>query len=295
MNIRDLQYLVAVAKHQHFGKAANACFVSQPALSMQLKKLEEELGVRLFERTNKSVMITTVGRDITERAKRILRDVDEIKEVARFYQDPFAGKLKIGAFPTLAPYFFPKIIPNTTKKFLGLKLFLIEEKTDILIQKLRDGEIDAAFLAIPLPTEEGTLEYTEIFDDNFILAVSPKHKFAKRRSMTCNDLHGETLLLLEDGHCLRNQALDICSLVGATENQEFRATSLETLRAMVAANIGITLIPELAKKENDGIIYIPFRFHPPTRKIALVWRKTSARKECFKEIIQIYTIMQDGL
>jgi len=287
MNLRDLKYLVAVAKYKHFGKAAEACFVSQPALSMQLKKLEEELGVQLFERTNKRVMITQVGRDITERAQRLLREADEIKEVAKMYQNPLAGEICLGAFPTLAPYFFPQIVPTITEEFPELKLLLMEEKTEMLIQKLHNGELDAAVLAIPLPKEEESLEYIELFNDEFLLAVSPKHKFAKRKSITRNDLCGETLLLLEDGHCLRDQALDICSLIGANENQNFRATSLETLRAMVAANAGITLIPEIAKKDSDEIVYIPFHSNPPARKIALVWRKTHAKKECCKQIVAI--------
>lgn len=287
MNIRDLQYLVAVADLKHFGKAAKACFVSQPALSMQLKKLEEELGVKLFERTNKKLMITDVGIDITERAKKVLQAADEIKEAAISYKDPLSGTFKLGAFSTLAPYFLPQIVPEIASSLPKLKLLLVEEKTDILINKLKNGEIDAAFLALPIDDE--SLEHEKLFEDEFFLAVPAHHSFAKRDFITTNDLHKKSLLLLEEGHCLRAQALDVCSLVGISEHQEFRATSLETLRQMVLADVGITLIPKIAIKNNDGLVYIPFKSKPPLRKIAMFWRKTSAKKECIKELIKLST------
>lgn len=284
MNLRDLQYLVALSDSKHFGKAAELCFVSQPALSMQLKKLETQLGVQLFERTNKSVMITSIGQDIANRARKILQDAAEIKAVAKAHQNPLIGDLKLGVFPTLAPYFLPKIIPTINESLPDLKLLLIEEKTDILLKKLQNGQVDIAVLALPLPLEITTLEYTKLFEDDFLLAVAPSHKFAMHKSIARADLENEILLLLDDGHCMRNQALDICSLSGAKENQEFRATSLETLRAMVAVNVGITLIPKLAKQHNDGIVYIPFEPKPPTREIVLVWRKSSSRKKLFNKM-----------
>jgi len=286
MNIRDLKYLVAVAKHKHFGNAANECFVSQPALSMQLKKLEEELGVQIFERTNKNVMITQVGRKLIDKAKEVLQGADEMHDIAKNSHDPFAGEIKIGAFPTLAPYFLPQIVPQITKEFPKLKLLLLEEKTGTLIEKLKNGEIDAAFLATPLPVDDDSFEINELFQELFYLAVSQNHPFSKLKTVSEDDIKDEKLLLLQEGHCLRSQALDICSLMGASESQDFRATSLETLRQMVSANVGITLIPELAKKENDGIAYIPFKDAKPSRAIAMVSRKSSARKECFEAIIQ---------
>lgn len=285
MNIRDLQYLTAVAKYRHFGKAAKACFVSQPALSMQLKKLEDELGVQLFERTHKSVMITDVGRDIAERSGKILREVEEIKDVVRSYQQPFAGKFTLGAFPTLAPYFLPKAVMRITAQLPQLKLLLVEEKTDILLEKLSNGGMDAALLA--LPVDNDSLEYSVLLEDEFLLAMPASHRLAGRKSVTRDDLKNESLLLLEEGHCLRQQALDVCSLIGMSERQEFRATSLETLRQMVAANVGITLIPRLAQRHDDGLIYIPFKQNAPSRTIALVWRKTSARKECMNRVAAI--------
>ncbi len=284
MNLNKFKYLIAVAEYKHFGRAAKSCFVSQPALSMQLQKLETELGVQLFERTNKNVMITAVGKDIVKRAKQLLQDVNEIKEIARAYHDPFAGELRLGAFPTLAPYFFPSIVPQIKQSLPELKLLLVEEKTDKLLQKIKNGEIDAAFLALGFEDDKG-LETLPLFDDPFLLAVPTNHLLANRKKIKLADIAGEKLLLLEDGHCLRSQALSVCSLVGAKQ-QEFRATSMETLRQMVASGVGITLIPKLARKDNDGIAYVDFSKPYPSRTICLVWRKTSPRIQCFKQIAE---------
>jgi LysR family hydrogen peroxide-inducible transcriptional activator len=283
MNLRDLKYFISVAKNQHFGKAAEESHVSQPALSMQLKKLEEELGVRLFERTNKNVMITSVGQEILEHAHHMMHTEDEIKRIAKTHQNPFAGEIKLGAFPTLAPYFLPHIVPPISKKFKDLKLLLVEEKTDVLLQKLHEGKIDAAFLALPIESE--SFETAVILEDEFLLATSPYHHFAKKKSIYAKDLKDDCLLLLSEGHCLRDQALDICATTGACENQNFQATSLETLRQMVAANVGITLMPQMAMKHNDGLIYIPFEGKKPKRTIGIVWRKKSSRVEAIQEIM----------
>lgn len=287
MNLRDLHYLVAVAELKHFGKAAEHCFVSQPALSMQLKKLEEYLGVQLFERSNKRVMITPVGQEIVARAQHILQESKEMIELAKHFQNPLVGRLTLGAFPTLAPYFFPKLVPEIKVHLPEISLFIVEDKTETLIQKLKQGEIDGAFLAIPLPVEEEGLEYEALFTDTFYLAVYPNHPLAKRASVTYADVQNQSLLLLEDGHCLRDQALDVCALTGAKEHPEFRATSLETLRQMTAYGTGITLIPDIARRDHDGIVYLPFKAQPPSRRIGLFWRKTSARKEGVKSIAKL--------
>jgi LysR family hydrogen peroxide-inducible transcriptional activator len=283
MNLRDLQYLAAVADHRHFGKAAQACNTSQPTLSMQLKKLEETLGVQLFERTSKHVMVTPIGEDIAERAQRILREAEGIKEAAKTAQDPYAGEFRLGAFPTLAPYFLPQAVPAISKKLPKLKLLLVEEKTEALLEGIKAGTLDAALLALPI--EEDGLETAALFDDQFLLAVPRYHALAKRKTIRQSDLADERLLLLEDGHCLRAQALEVCHMTGAGE-QEFRATSLETLRHMVAAGSGITLIPKMAMQKGDGIVYIPFAKPAPSRTIGLVWRKTSARKPCIDAFVQ---------
>ena len=286
MNIRDMKYLIAVSKYQHFGKAAEACFVSQPALSMQIHKLEETLGVKLFERTNKSVMTTDVGKKIVEHAENIIKEVDEINQIAKVASDPLSVELKIGAFPTLAPYYLPKAIPKITTLYPKLKLHIIEDKTENLIEELINGKIDAAFLATPLPYEVPSLEYTVLFKDEFLLAVPDSHKFAEKKRISRSDISGECLFLLDDGHCLRDQALDICTAKGATENEEFRASSLETLRHMVIANKGITLIPKIASRSNDGLNYLEFTNPRPTRTISMVWRNTSPRKDLLHNIAQ---------
>lgn len=286
MNIRDLKYLIAVSEHRHFGKAAEACYVSQPALSMQINKLEETLGIQLFERTNKSVMTTDVGKKIVEKAEAILKEVEEINQIAKIERDPLSVELKIGGFPTLAPYYLPKAIPRITSLYPDLKLQIVEEKTENLIELLVNGKIDAAFLATPLPYDVPAIEYTVLFKDEFFLAVPHEHKFASKKKISRKDIAGECVFLLDDGHCLREQALDICTSKGATENEEFRASSLETLRHMVIANKGITLIPKIATRSNDGLNYIEFTDPRPTRTISMVWRSTSPRKDLLHNIAQ---------
>ena len=278
MNIRDLQYFAAVADLEHFGHAAERCYVSQPTLSGQIKKLEAELGVTLFERTNRQVMLTETGDEILRSAQRILREVDTIHEVARSRRDPLSGKFRLGAFPTLAPYLFPDLVPEIRNQLPDLRLILIEEKTAVLIEKLVEGQIDAALLA--LPVQESALESTPLFDDEFLLAVAADHRLANNECVDQDILAEHHLLLLEEGHCLRDQALEICQLSGVAEEQEFRATGLETLRQMVKAGTGITFMPNIAiKSEEADIRYIPFSGAPPKREIGLVWRKTTARRE----------------
>lgn len=278
MNLRDLKYLVALADHRHFGKAAEASFVSQPTLSTQIRKLEEELGVQLFERTPRKVMLTPIGRDIVERARGIVADVDCLRDLARRSGDPASGTLQLGAFPTLAPYFLPHAVPRLQSQFPRLELLLVEEKSDVLMSQLREGRIDAALLALPL--HDGTLHAEPLFDEPFLLATRDDGPLANEASIQLDDLDDQTLLLLEDGHCLRDQALDVCRLAGAHEKTGFRATSLETLRQMVAAGAGITLMPKLATlppiAQPEHLRLLPFAGDAPKRTIALVWRRSSA-------------------
>ncbi|WP_417317514.1 LysR substrate-binding domain-containing protein [Emcibacter sp.] len=282
MNLRDMEYLVAVADHGHFGRAAEASFVSQPALSMQIRKLEEFLGVALFERTNKTVMITDAGREIVARARMILQEAENIREIADGYRDPYAGKILLGAFPTLAPYLLPKIIPALHHHYPQLAFYLVEEKTEVLVEKIKAGDIEAAMLAVPV--EEDQLDHEVLFTEKFLLALPAGHDLARRKTVSFDDIRHESLLLLEEGHCLRTQALEVCTLVGARENTEFRATSLETLRQMVAANVGMTLMPEFAVREQEGVVYRPFASDAPSRTIALYFRKSSVRKKLLMEI-----------
>ncbi|MBP9725838.1 MAG: LysR family transcriptional regulator [Gammaproteobacteria bacterium] len=282
MNTRDLEYLVALSDLKHFGKAASACFVSQPALSMQIKKLEESLGVQLLERTNKSVLLTDQGSIIAERARKILSDIDEIKEISKSAKDPLSGEIKIGIFPTLAPYLLPLIVPQLSQHYPKLSFYLFEEKTSPLIEMLKEGKLHAAFLTAPII--EKNLSNSILFEEEFMLAVPIKHTLAKLKSVKQHDLKNQNLLLLEEGHCMRDQALALCHRMDITENKKFRATSLETLRHMVAAGVGITLIPKLACYTNNNIAYIPFITPKPTRTIGLFWRSSSSKQALLDNI-----------
>lgn len=278
MNLRDLRYLVALADHKHFGRAAAASFVSQPTLSTQIKKLEDELGVALVERAPRRVMLTPVGRDIAERARKVIADVEQMSEIARRSQDPEAGTVRLGLFPTLGPYLLPHVVPGLRKRFPRLELLLVEEKTDQILARLRDGRLDAGLLALPIHDDQ--LHVEPLFDEPFLLAVPQQHPMATRDSLDLHDLDDQHLLLLEEGHCLRDQALDVCRLAGADERDGFRATSLETLRQMVAAGVGITLLPALAVQPpvppSPDIHLLRFSGQPPHRQIGMLWRRSSA-------------------
>jgi LysR family hydrogen peroxide-inducible transcriptional activator len=290
MNLRDLRYLVALADHRHFGKAAAACFVSQPTLSTQIRKLEDELGVAVVERAPRKVMLTPIGREMAERARRIVAEVEQMKEAARRNQDPEAGTVRLGMFPTLGPYLLPHVVPGIRARFPKLELLLVEEKSDVLLARLKDGRLDAGLLALPVHDEQLHTEF--LFEEPFLLAVPETHPLANQGALSLRDLSSEKLLLLEDGHCLRDQALDVCELAGSGERSEFRATSLETLRQMVAANVGVTLLPTLAIKppvaRSENIHLLPFRDSRPSRRIAMVWRRSSAMHDFLLSLAQVF-------
>ena len=277
MNLRALQYLVKLAELRHFSKAAEACFVSQPTLSTQIMKLEEELGVALVEHIPRKVQLTPVGEEIAQRARHVLRDIEQIKMTARRSRDPETGLLRLGLFPTLAPYLLPHIMPLIRDRFPELKLQLAEEKTSKLLRLLDDGGLDAALLA--LPVEDEGFEVEILFEEPFMLATPASHPLSESENVSMCDLDGQELLLLEDGHCLRAQALEVCALAGAHERVDFHATSMETLRQMVAAEVGITLMPVLSVKppipKTDNLALRRFELPPPSRTIALVWRRSS--------------------
>lgn len=278
MNLRDLRYLVALSEHRHFGKAAVACFVSQPTLSTQLRKLEEELGVVLIERSPGKIMLTPAGHDIAARARAIVRDVDQLRDAARRSHDPETGSVRLGLFPTLGPYLLPHAVPRIHARFPTLELLLVEEKSDELLARLRDGRLDAVLLA--LPVDDTHLHVETLFDEPFVFAVPVGHAYAGRGSLRMKDLRNESLLLLEEGHCLRDQALEVCQTVGGGERAGFRATSLETLRQMVAAGVGCTLLPQLAVSApvpvSTALCVMPFAGRAPSRRIGMLWRKSSA-------------------
>lgn len=297
MNLRDLRYFIALADLRHFGRAAEACHVSQPTLSTQLKKLEDELGVQLIERAPRQVMLTPAGRDILERARRVIAEVEQMRETARRTADPEAGSVRLGLFPTLGPYLLPHVVPNIRRRFPRLELLLVEEKTENVLQMLREGRLDAGVLALPL--HEEWLEIEALFEEPFLLALPNGHPLAKQRELKLAELSQQHLLLLEDGHCLRDQALEVCQLAGASEKEGFRATSLETLRQMVAAGVGLTLLPMLAVKPpvpaSENIRLLPFRQPAPTRKLALVWRKSSAMSDFLRKLAQVLKDLPPGL
>ncbi len=286
MNLKDFNYLIAVADLRSFVKAAEQCSISQPTLSTQIKKMEESLGVKIFERSNKKVLPTELGEQIIDTARRVQSEVKQIKEIAAMAKDPLSGNFRLGAFPTLSTYIFPDLIPVIKQNLPKIRLILIEEKTDQLIQQLKKGKIDAAFLALPI--QEETLVSEHLFDDEFQLAVAQDNPLAKKKTIKQSDLSDYQILLLDEGHCLRGQALQVCQLNGVEEQQDVRATGLETLRQMVKAGTGITFIPEIAiNRSESGICYIPFSTPAPSRSIALVWRKTSVRNELISFLVDL--------
>jgi LysR family hydrogen peroxide-inducible transcriptional activator len=297
MNLRDLRYLIALADLRHFGRAAETCHVSQPTLSTQIRKLEEELGVQLIERAPRQVMLTPVGVDIVERARRVVAEVEQMRESARRTADPEAGSVRLGLFPTLGPYLLPHVVTNIRARFPRLELLLVEEKTEVVLQMLREGRLDAAILALPL--HEDWLETELLFEEPFILALPQDHPLARHRELKLSELSEQHLLLLEDGHCLRDQALAVCRLAGAGEKEGFRATSLETLRQMVAAGVGMTLLPILAVKPpvppSDSIRLIPFKQPTPTRQLALVWRRSSAMSGFLHKLATVLRELPPGI
>jgi LysR family transcriptional regulator, hydrogen peroxide-inducible genes activator len=289
LKLKDLRYLVAVADTRHFGHAAARCFVSQPTLSAQLKKLEEYLGVQLIERHPRRVALTEAGAQVVSRARRIIEASDEIVTLAELRRDPLAGRLRIALLPTIGPYLLPLVATRIRKKLPRLDLLLYEYQTGPMLEQLQSGHIDLGILALPVPAEG--LVQRDLFAEPFVVAVPDHHALADRKSVKTSDLDGQTVLLLEDGHCLRDQALDVCSHTRIHEKQDFRATSLETLRQMVASGAGITLLPELASHgaygNARGVRVIPFSRPAPARRIGALWRKTTARTAAIEAVCSV--------
>ncbi len=289
INLRDLEYLVAVEEERHFHRAAERCFVSQPTLSGQLKKLEERLGVQLIERSTRQVVMTDAGKAVAAQARRVLTAARGIAEIAQSFHDPMAGELQLGLIPTVAPYLLPLIMPPIKKAFPSLKLWLHEQQTATLLERLRSAELDLAVLALPVA---GTADFEEIdlFSEPFWLALPKEDPLVKQREAHLSDLNTREVMLLEEGHCLREHALDVCFSAGASEQGAFHATSLETLRHMVGEGMGITLIPELAvpkrRSKQDAVHYLPFGAPPPSRRIGMLYRKESYREETFKSLAE---------
>jgi LysR family hydrogen peroxide-inducible transcriptional activator len=283
MNLRDMKYIIAVAESRHFGRAAERCFVSQPTLSGQIKKLEEALGVTIFERTNRSVEVTPIGNTILEHARLLLEQADAIEQVARAHQDPLAGPLRIGAIPTLSPYLLPLILVPLKRRYPQLKLVLFEEITDSLLKRVQHHELDAALLATPVSDPD--LAMLPLFDEPFWLAHPRKHPLYDKDEITETDLESIDLLLLSEGHCLTHQVMEVCHLVDRPRDGEMadlRAASLETLLQLVGAGFGCTLVPALAIRggwmTDSGIIARRLELDDAYRRISLVYRRSFPRR-----------------
>jgi len=294
VNLRDLKYIVAVAEMRHFGRAAGRCFVSQPTLSGQIKKLEDELGVVLFERTNRSVEVTPVGESILTHARLALEQADAIEQVARAQQDPMAGPLRIGAIPTLSPYLMPLVLVPLKRTYPKLRLVLSEEITESLLGRLHRHELDAALLATAV--DEPDLAALPLFDEPFWLAHPRSHPLNDKDEITAGDLETTDLLLLADGHCLTHQVMEVCRLHERPvhgEMADLRAASLETLLQLVGAGFGCTLVPALAIRggwmTDTGIIARPLDLPDAYRRISLVYRRSFPRLaalEAFATVIR---------
>ena len=296
MNLRDLRYFVALADTRHFGKAAERSFVSQPTLSAQIKKLENRLGVQLVERQPRRVTLTDTGAKILPLARRILQESDEIVSLARNEHDPLSGKLNVGLIPTIGPYLLPLVIRKLRKRLPQLQLMLYEYQTQPLLEKLRSGDIELGILALPVAPDG--LEIRELYTESFHAALPSTSPLAKKTSIRLEDLTGENLLLLEDGHCLRDQALEICNRIDIRESGDYRATSLETLRQMVAAGLGVTLLPELAARgpfgSGHGLVVKPFTRPNPSRVVGAVWRRSSARGAAIDAVCDVIHSTMDS-
>lgn len=285
LTLRQLQYAVAIAETKSFRRAAERCHVSQPSLSAQIAELERGIGLRLFERDRRGVLVTSAGEELIERARRVLVDVEDFIDAAARHIDPLTGTLRFGIIPTLAPYLVPEVDPALRSAFPRLSLLWTEEKTSVLVERIQTGDLDAALLA--LEANLGDLEYEVLGKDPFLLATAKDHQLAgTTRPLKLEDLEGQRVLLLDEGHCLRDQALDLCAGAGA-EELGFRATSLSTLSQMVAAGTGVTLLPALAVPvENRRGLLALRRFAEPSphRTIVIAWRRRSALTEPLRAV-----------
>ena len=284
ISLRQLQYVVAVADTLGFHKAAARCHSSQPTLSAQVQQIEAVLGVRIFERDRRRVLITSAGAEIVGRARRVLVEGDDLLAAAARLQEPFAGTLRIGVIPTIAPYLLPEVVPKVSAKYPKLALVFREEKTPEIVRDLSEGTLDAALLA--MEADIGECAHAKIARDSFVAALPKGHPLARKKRLDLSDLEGENVLLLDEGHCFRDQALALCSKARALETP-FRATSLATLSQMVSSGAGITLIPSIAvpvENRRGQLEVRPFAKPAPGRTIALVWRPSSPYGSLFVEL-----------
>ena len=290
MTLTELRYIVAVARERHFGRAAETCFVSQPALSVAVKKLEDELGLVLFERGPGEVSVTPGGQKIVEQAQRVLEEASRIREIAAAGKDPLAGPLRLGAIYTIGPYLLPKLIPILRRTAPAMQLLIQENFTHRLAEELRSGEVDVILVALPF--EASGVMTRAVYDEPFMVAVPKGHPWEGRKRVTSEELTSESLLLLGEGHCFRDQVLEICHTVRARERSPLAKTveggSLETIRQMVAGGVGITVLPATSTASsggaNDLIRILPFARPAPTRRVGLAWRRSFPRPEAIEAL-----------
>lgn len=284
ITLRQLRYLDALARHRHFGRAAEDCAVSQPALSMQIRDLERFLGVELVERRTGDVALTETGADIARRGKQILSAVNDLADFARHRGKALCGPLRLGVIPTIAPYLLPRLLPVLQERYPDLRLELRETQTRALVEELERGSLDLIMVALPLDNSE--IETLPLFEDPFVLAVPADEKLAQAGRIKADSIDPQRLILLEEGHCLRDQALAFCA-VARREGVEFGATSLATVMQMVANGYGVTLLPQIAvesEARDQRVKLVPFSAPQPSRIIGLAWRKTSSRAQDFRAL-----------
>jgi LysR family hydrogen peroxide-inducible transcriptional activator len=288
MTLTELRYIVAVARERHFGRAAEACFVSQPTLSVAVKKLEEELDLTLFERGAGEVTVTPGGQRIIEQAQRVLEEASRIKELAAAGRDPLAGPLRLGAIYTIGPYLLPKLIPILRKSAPAMQLHIQENFTQRLAEALKRGEVDVILVALPF--DEPGIETRAVYDEPFFIAVPKGHRWEGRKRVSSDELTRESLLLLGEGHCFRDQVLEICHVMRGRDRSPLARTveggSLETIRQMVAGGVGVTVLPATSvsgpSSPGDLIRVLPFARPTPVRRVALAWRKSFPRPEAIE-------------
>ena len=294
LTLKQLRYFDALARHGHFGRAADACAISQPALSMQIKELEESLGTMLFERSARQVQLTNFGEEFVQRVRDILRSVDELGDLARAAQDRLVGRLRIGVIPTIAPYLLPTIIRNLTQIHTGLDLHVRETLTEKLLRELTEGRLDAAIVA--LPVSEPSLTEVALFEEDFVLVRSGEDE--GKPVPDSKSLCEMKLLLLEEGHCFRDQALSFCNIQSALPRESLDGSSLSTLVQMVSAGMGVTLIPEMAvavETRSAPVSIARFKRPQPSRTIGMIWRKTSPLAKQLLEISDVVRQSADDL
>jgi LysR family hydrogen peroxide-inducible transcriptional activator len=302
MTLTELRYIVAVARERHFGRAAEACFVSQPTLSVAIKKLEEELDVKIFERGGSEVSVTPLGEDIVRQAQSVIEQASAIKEIAKRGKDPLAGALRLGIIYTIGPYLLPELVKHTIERYPQMPLMLQENFTVKLLEMLRTGELDCAIMAEPFP--DTGLAIAPLYDEPFVVAAPASHPFAQRERISSAELKSETMLLLGTGHCFRDHVLEVCPEFARFSSdaegirKSFEGSSLETIKHMVASGMGVTVVPTLSvpKEPQAHLRFVPFEDPVPSRRVVLAWRRTFTRYEAIAALRNaIYDCQLEGV